>query len=173
MIQVQNRQLSQQQPAGQDLIKRKAPRVLGGENHQAQPNTQYGVDQRTGTAQQPTLANNYLMGQNQRRNDQQIQTIPSSKDQSRLIHQKVQELSARGFSPPRDNTHAWTDNSVTIGGAYPINDSRGGGYTLGDQSLSELQALRNNIIDIKSRSTLEDRKQIEKQEQQIINELMS
>jgi len=33
----------------------------------------------------------------------------------------------------------------------------GGGYTLGDQSLSELQALRSNLVGLKNKSIAEDK----------------
>ena len=168
------------------MKKRKTPQAQGDESHQPKLSARYR-DERQRESQaskdatdsqsdsrhfhadpvrQVTLIDNYQEIQNQKYNDQQIQTIRSSKDQSRLIHQKVQELSGGGFSPHRDNNNAQlqNENSGGIGAPYPMNDFGGEGYALGDQSRSELQALRNNIAGLKNKSIVEDRRQIEMQE---------
>jgi hypothetical protein len=73
--------------------------------------------------------------------------------QSRLVKQKVNELSQKAYG------EGTIDNTLI----YSATIAQG---TLGDQSISELEALKENIIDLKNKSKADN-------ERAIMNQMMN
>lgn len=82
-----------------------------------------------------------------------------------MVAYKVNEL----IQTP--STHKMEAFGNVTNGTLNKNPSAFGVGTLGDQSLNEIQALRNNLGDLKQKTMKSDKDLLEKQQRMLMNEL--